>query len=203
MRDHEEVFNRIYSTERWGKGAGSGTGSTPAYAAGWLNFIANAIPDGKHVLDIGCGDMQVYAEFDLTRWNYVGIDVSQLALDAAMTRYCDRNLIQMSALDTQLILRLIRERKIQYILMKDVMMHWTDEEIDYFLEKVCAKFNGAILIANNWHYVRKPSMNGHPRQLDRYSWAPLPQDHHVLMKYGFKVMGFYPAGKFKCVMLRS
>lgn len=195
-RDHTQVFDQIYKSERWGKGKGSGTGSSPKYCAGWLEYISRVIPENSIVLDIGCGDHQLYAGFDLTRWHYVGVDASETAVALARGRSPTARLHHLAVQDPNLVLSLCAA---DFILLKDVMMHWETQEIHDFLTGL-GDNAPVIITANNHRYVRDPSKNGQPRVLDRYSWAPIP--NALLEEYGFKNVGYYPAGKFKSIMVR-
>ena len=169
MRNLEVVFEDIYQKERWGKGKGSGTGSSPEYSKGWLEYISAHIPAKARVLDIGCGDHQLYAGFDLSRWDYYGIDASATAIGLARKASPSANL-EVGALHAEDVFFALDATLPEYVLLKDVMMHWTDNEISHILGELCRRFHGTIITANNWHYVRDPSKNGAPRQLDRYSW---------------------------------
>jgi hypothetical protein len=201
VRSHQQVFDEIYQTERWGRGAGSGSGSRPSYSAGWLTFLRENIPQGACVLDLGCGDHQLYEGFDLGWWDYHGADVSSVALDLARGRGYSGNLHQLSAQDAGAVLKFCAEHGVQYVLLKDVLMHWTDAEIHAVLPVVCAGFAGTIYTANNWRYIRGGGRPVMPRQLDRYSWAPVPPEHPDLIACGFKERGYY-ARRIKLIMER-
>lgn len=206
LRDPFDVFEPIYRSERWGKGKGSGTGSAPAYSAKWLEYLAKTIPAGSHVLDIGCGDHQLYAGYAPVRtWEYAGVDASTTALTLARKNSPWARL-EHCALTYDTVDWLIDEfhRHPDYILLKDVIQHWTCDEIDQFLGGLCSSAKSAtIIIANNWRYFRTPGRPVMPRVLDRYSWAPVPADHPTLVRLGFRSVDYYPAGKFKLIMQRD
>lgn len=202
-RDHEDVFEDIYTAERWGKGLGSGSGSDPDYCAGYLSYLENRIPLGSNVLDLGCGDLQMWGPVPLyRRWNYYGADVSDTALALAYERDDDVTLTKLDVTDTDELLRFIREEHIQFVLLKDVIMHWTDDEITQYLGTICSFYQGTIITANSWKYWRKPDTPTYPRVLDRHSWAPVAPDHPVMTQLGFREVGKYARGK-KLIMERS
>lgn len=205
IRDQEAVFEQIYKLERWGKGKGSGTGSDPKYCEKYLKYLELILGDKtlgvNSVLDIGCGDWQLYGNFEWAGIDYTGCDISQVALDLAATR-TDRKLVKVSGLAETL--NLIHTVEPDLILIKDVMQHWTDEEISYFLNELkstsCWKH---VVTSNNWKFHRDPTKNGQPRVLDRYSWAPIPVDYRALVEFGFEPIFRYPKGGFKQVMLAT
>jgi SAM-dependent methyltransferase len=202
-RSHEQVFEDIYDSERWGKGLGSGSGSDPDYCKGYLSFLENRIPLGSHVLDLGCGDLQMWQPVPLyRRWVYVGADVSDTALALAHQREQNVLLTKLDITDIPAVTDLIAEEQIEYVLMKDVVMHWTDEEIERYLGQLCSEFRGTIILANSWKYWRKPDTPIYPRQLDRHSWAPVHPDHPLMQRLGFREVGKYARGK-KMIMERS
>lgn len=195
-RDHEQVFEEIYETERWGKGLGSGSGSDPDYCKGYLDYLADRIPLGSHVLDLGCGDLRMWQPVPLyRRWVYVGADVSDTALALAYEREPNAYLTKLDITDMEEVLKLVDEEKIDFVLLKDVIMHWTDAEILGYLGTLTSRFSGTIITANSWKYWRKPDTPHWPRQLDRHSWAPVHPDHPVMKSLGFREVAKYARGK--------
>jgi SAM-dependent methyltransferase len=205
-RNHEDVFEDIYESEKWGKGLGSGSGSDPEYCKGYLEYLEQRIPLGAHVLDLGCGDLRMWGDVPLfRRWSYVGADISDTALALAHERFADTQhsyLTKLSAQDVAEVLKVTREEGTTFILLKDVIMHWTDEEILKYLVPLCVNFEGTIITANSWKYWRKPDTPTYPRVLDRHSWAPVAPSHPTLVSLGFKEVGKYARGK-KLIMERK
>jgi hypothetical protein len=201
-RCHEDVFEDIYSSERWGKGLGSGSGSDPDYCSGYLSFLENRIPLGSNVLDLGCGDLQMWGPVPLhRRWNYVGAEISDTAIELAYANDEDVNITKLDATDTAEVLKFMDEEKTQFLLLKDVIMHWTDDEIMQYLGTFCQRWKGTIITANSWKYWRKPQ-DHYPRVLDRHSWAPVHPDHPVMRQLGFREVGKYARGK-KMILERT
>ena len=202
-RSHEDVFEDIYENERWGKGLGSGSGSDPDYCLGYLAYLEDRVPLGASVLDLGCGDLRMWGDVPLyRRWAYVGADVSDTALALAHQREPNAYLTKLSAQDVDEVMSVVQEERIQFILLKDVIMHWTDEEIANDLGRLCELFTGTIITANSWKYWRKPDTPTYPRVLDRHSWAPVAPDHPEMLKLGFREVGKYARGK-KMILERT
>lgn len=78
------IFDRIYDRDEWG--GGSGPGSDPAHLNEYAAYLNGLIRDLKvrWFLDVGCGDCRLAKMLDLKGVNYLGIDVSQAALDLAV-----------------------------------------------------------------------------------------------------------------------
>lgn len=79
-----EVFDEIYRKDSWG--VGSGPGSDPVAASAYLVFLEQFIlkHSPKTVLDVGCGDGRLA---DAIKWDellveYVGVDISGVAIDS-------------------------------------------------------------------------------------------------------------------------
>ena len=79
------TFDAIYNTDAWGNG--SGPGSEPVAAHGYLSFITDFIlrKGIKTVLDVGCGDGQLANAVRWSEWgcDYLGVDVSGEAVRRA------------------------------------------------------------------------------------------------------------------------
>ena len=206
MRNQKNVFEEIYQKERWGKGKGSGTGSDPSYCVDYLEWLKIFLVEKhiKKIVDVGCGDWQLYKDFDWSRYAYHGLDISSIALSIARhNSHLFRQRPVFRVIENQdEALVYIKEVKPDLVLLKDVMMHWTDEEQEYFLSKLAKLKWKYVVTANNWKYVRDPSKNNEPRKLDaKYSWAPIPLDHPPMVKFGFKPLFRYPRGGYKQVMI--
>jgi SAM-dependent methyltransferase len=200
-RNHKNVFTNIYSKDIWTNG--SGTGSTPSYCKKYMENIEAYIKknDIKNVLDLGCGDWQFSQYIDWATVDYVGLDVVKTVIDNNIRDYAKEN-IHFECLDISDISKIKEhiEKRNQLILMKDVLMHWTNEEVVAWMNKLTQLLTTEHFItANNWKYYRKPEKNNQERALDkRYSWAPIDSQKPPLNKYGFEIIFHY---RFKQVSL--
>jgi SAM-dependent methyltransferase len=86
IRDHNrdrpvaEIFNDIYLRNRWGGEHGSfnsGTGSSDDHAHLYAGLVRRFVRDHavQRVVDLGCGDFRIAAQFIDAGIRYVGIDV--------------------------------------------------------------------------------------------------------------------------------
>jgi 2-polyprenyl-3-methyl-5-hydroxy-6-metoxy-1,4-benzoquinol methylase len=194
----QDTFSNIYAKQVWGKGLGSGTGSSPQYCAKWLELLGAHLRQDIIVLDLGCGDWQLYKDFDWKGASYLGADVVSSVIEENRKNHPEHEFAHVDFSDVgQLgILMAIRP---ELILIKDVLQHWSDEELVPWLDTFKAMLNYpcTVLTANNWKYHRTPEKNGGPRDVNnRYRWAPLD-----LTLHGFKEVAYYPNGKFKQVCM--
>jgi SAM-dependent methyltransferase len=142
--EHARVFNRYYKSDAW-IGGGSGSGSTPEVTAPYRDFLSRFLRDHniKSVVDLGCGDWQFSKLIDWSRIDYLGVDVSRTVLDNTRKfakpgiRFIELNGTSSSLPGADLLI------------MKDVMQHWSNEDIEQFLLNL-PKFQYA-LITNGSH----------------------------------------------------
>ncbi|HUY90073.1 MAG TPA: tetratricopeptide repeat protein [Pirellulales bacterium] len=140
------VFDRIYRKGGW-NGKGSGLGSSPDASKGYLalvNRLINQTPDIRSILDIGCGDWQIMREVDLSRKQYLGVDVAASVVDANVREFGKEN-IHFQVLnpytdeipDTDLVI------------MKDVAQHLPTACVQRILGRIATRCRYA-LIANDF-----------------------------------------------------
>lgn len=195
----KEDFTKIYDKQKWGKGKGSGTGSSPVYAAKYLSYLSGLLTPSIHVLDLGCGDWQLYEKFDWKGAHYVGVDIVEGVVKDNQEKHPDHLFLCENFSDPDTIEHLLTHGDVFFnlILIKDVLQHWSDEEIDRWWERLKELSFGAIIAVNNWQYFRSPEKNGTVRDIkNQYRWAPVD-----MTKYGFKVVDYYPRGRFKQIAI--
>lgn len=184
MRDHSALFNEIYEKEKWGKGQGSGTGSCPDYCKRYIEFLKkhlNAMTKPCRVLDLGCGDRRIYRDLnweELSGVTYIGVDVAAPVNPPIQWDFQRdiRGLFQEIG-------------PVDIVLLKDVIMHWTDEEVEEFMQELLQCDFKELILCNSWKYNRKPEKNELPRTLDpRYSWAPISVFKEPLNKFPFQFL---------------
>ena len=200
MRDHQVLFEGIYRKEKWGIGKGSGIGSQPSMAAKYLDYL-RTIPRGASVIDMGCGDHQLYVGLDLSQWDYTGVDISRLALDLAKERSPAAKLILISSPTEWLPLALGKD----VCLVKDVIMHWTDEELEEYFVPFCAGYKGRIILSHNHKFVRGKG-NTVQRTAEMVkrgdSWAPISIEHPIIKKLDFKPVGYWGTQNSRVILER-
>jgi SAM-dependent methyltransferase len=175
LLDHAEIFDGIYARNDWleGSGPGSMEESTRNYRKFLQNFLkCNGI---KSLLDVGCGDWQFSRHLDWTDIDYLGIDVSSIALTAAKAfagpgirfRHLDAATDTLPSADL--------------VLVKDVLQHWSNAEIIAFLPKL-TMFRMA-LITNGFNPFKLAMTN---LDIATGDWRPVD-----LQEPPFNVRGIY------------
>lgn len=193
-------FDKIYEKERWGKGKGSGDGSHPVYCEAYLGYVASLLKSGQYasVLDVGCGDWQASRLLDWSGHWYLGVDVVQSILPARSERHPSVRFQIADVTVPGTLTKLFEIRSWELVLVKDVMQHWSDEEVTQFVAEILALQWKTLLVVNDWRFTRSPSKNGSPRNIkNSYSWAPIPYDHPTLLPLSLQMIGYYPFNKRK------
>lgn len=204
----QQIFERIYEKELWGKGKGSGTGSSPNYCRKYIDFIEKKLQENQYgvVIDFGCGDWQLGKAIDWRNGNrYFGCDVVESVVHGAkkqadeLTTYED-GFFKFEVLDFSNkkelaeLLHFYRDYN-PLILCKDVLQHWPDEYVHMFLQTLedCVAPGAESIITNNWRHIRSPEKNGTPRDVNnKYRWAPIDLTLDPFAGYGYEVGLFYP-----------
>ena len=175
----KSVFTNIYDKELWGKGRGSGTGSSVRATKKYIPFLENYFKENNisSVIDFGCGDWQFSQYINWTNIDYLGIDVVESVIDTNKKNFPEHRFIAdgdiFKYLDGQ-----------DLIIIKDVLMHWPDDDIVSFLDKLI-KYNIPILLVNsarNQPQKRKLKLGG---------WKPLEYNKYPLNKYDGKLIFTY------------
>lgn len=141
-------FDSLYQNGGW-EGKGSGPGSEPKTQVGYLALLGKIIgytPSIKTILDIGCGDWQLMRNIDLSKHQYLGIDVSQMMVEINNKKFKNENvkfkLLNPVFSDLPLA---------DLIIIKDVLQHLPIEHIQIILNKIRKQSN--ILITNDFTHT--------------------------------------------------
>jgi SAM-dependent methyltransferase len=170
---HAAIFDHVYAKQKWLKGSGPGSyaETTEKYRAFLQDFIATR--GVKSVVDVGCGDWQFSQLIDWSSVDYLGIDVSSIALGHAQNFATDRIRFTQGDARTMVLPRA------DLLIMKDVLQHWTNAEIAALIPKF-AQFR-YCLITNGFVDGAMPALN-----LDKSAGSYRPVD---LAKPPFGVVG--------------
>lgn len=185
-----DVFRNIYERNLWEDG-GSGAGSALKYSARFLTYTKEVIK-GKKVLDLGSGDFRIGGDLFKHAREYV-------AVDTVMDRFKYPKRVRAVPADFSqpgVVSSIFSEHgPFDVVILKDVLMHWTDDEIRRFVKEFKSLDWRTVLIANKYKYVRKPEYNGRERnpRANRYSMSPLAHDHKTLLPLKLSVVLYYPS----------
>ena len=204
MESPRERFSKIYLSEAWGRGEGSGKGSSPEYCSSYMSWLQELMRTEKirSVLDVGCGDWKYSRHMDWSSLErYMGVDtVSSILYDGDV----EPN-IHLGTADVTIpgsLKLLFAHYTYDLVIMKDILMHLTDEEIAQVVSELVECPYRLVIVSNCWRFVRDKSKNGQTRSVDnRYSWAALPFDHPTLLPLGLEVQMYHPRSRKNQVSL--
>jgi SAM-dependent methyltransferase len=183
MNNHKNIFTSLYEKRAWGndnhpeyKGS-SGTGSTKELANGYLIFLKNFVETNniKSIIDLGCGTFKynkiIYK--NVKNLAYTGYDVYEDLITSLNKEYANT---QYSFINLDIYNEMDKIIDGELFIIKDVLQHWSNEEIIKFLRFIInnKKFK-YLLITNSCHipnsmiikdiqtgYFRPLSINSHP-----------------------------------------
>lgn len=126
-----ERFEQIYAKNEWQYG--SGEGSLIRYVQSYIEFLQEFLKQYsiRSVLDFGCGDWQFSQFIDWTGVDYLGLDLVNNVIQSNQKLYGSDNISfgLVDSLDSPL-------PSADLIIIKDVMQHWSNESIRYFLPQL-------------------------------------------------------------------
>lgn len=159
----EYRFSKIYEINEWG---GSGPGSDPDNVKPYLDILQNIFDDQKYIsyVDLGSGDWRLMSTIKIPENKiYKGFDLVQKVIENSRKNYLKNN---VNFYHIHQLKDLINE-KADMLIIKDVMQHWGNKDIIYFLENILPNYKYA-LITNDY---KKDALNediksGHFRPID-------------------------------------
>lgn len=155
---HTEIFTEIYDNNTWGGSGGGSMLSVNSQYIQILEFFMRINQIGT-VIDYGCGDWQFSKEINWGKAKYLGIDCVQSVIDKNTKEYSSTNV------------SFVRSEKIDgvadLLLVKDVLQHWTNEQVISFLNDNLHKFKYIIITNNsgqtsNWEDSATPHIQTRP-----------------------------------------
>ena len=148
---HKEIFEEVYRNGTWGDG--SGTGSSEAVTRPYREFIEDFLRrhQVRTVVDVGCGDWQFSRHVAWGDVRYLGLDISPTALSRA--RRFESGQITFREGDA----RRDPLPEADLLVAKDVLQHWSNDDILEFLPRLPA-FRFA-LITNGFPTARLDRTN--------------------------------------------
>ncbi|MEE6259042.1 class I SAM-dependent methyltransferase [Plantactinospora sonchi] len=174
----QEVFSDIYASRRWGAGESfdSGWGSRGDAAAGYVRYVRELIGQcgGRSVVDIGCGDFRVAAQFVDLLDHYEGIDVVQDLIDHNRSRHGGERIrfsVRDAASDPL--------PDADVCLIRQVLQHLSNAQVAAILEQ-CRRYP-LVVVTEHWpapDAIRTPNLDkphGPDTRLDRGSWVDITQ----------------------------
>lgn len=190
--NHETIFTNIYKNKNWATKDtmdlefNSGDGSSIINNQKYISFLQNFIRTRniKSVVDVGCGDWrcgeEIYKDLTVT---YSGYDIYDAMIESHSNRYINP-LWSFKTLNCARDFDKTVEGEL--LIIKDVLQHWTDDEIvkalDYFTTSKKYKY----ILITNCSYVTHASIQ------NAGDFRTLPINYGILQKYKLKeVLQYY------------
>ncbi len=134
-----ERFAQIYARDEWG--GGSGPGSSPTHAMGYVRFLQAFIGRNqvRSVVDLGCGDWQVSRLIDWQGVQYDGFDIVPEVIERD-ARAFGSDAVRFHLVDgPDPVLP-----PADLLIVKDVLQHWSNKSVLAFLPTI-GRFKFALL----------------------------------------------------------
>lgn len=162
-RNPEYIFSQIYKNNHWGQ---SGPGSDPANAAPYLRILQDVFNDDRFttIVDLGSGDWRLMETIYIPgNKNYKGFDIVESVINETKSKH-GRDNIQFYYIHK---LEELKNEKSDLLIIKDVIHHWSNESIQYFINNILPNFKYA-LITNDYENLKINSdiKVGHFRPID-------------------------------------
>ena len=138
----EEAFTEIYNKNLWGEG--SGPGSDPENSKPYLGLLQTYLnsPKFTSIVDLGCGDWRLMATLIVpSNKIYDGFDVVQSVIDKNSKTYTKPN-IHFHHIHNIID---FNNQKGDLLIVKDVLQHWPNKDIEYFITNILPNFKYALI----------------------------------------------------------
>ena len=201
--DHIKIFTNIYEKCIWGtnnnsmyKGS-SGDGSDIEYnIKTYIPFLKTFIKqnDIRSIVDLGCGEFRcgpyIYNDLDI---KYTGYDAYNKVVQRNTSIYpiVKYNFIHLDIVNN-------KEEIISgdICILKDVMQHWTTDEINIFLDYLIASKKFKYILLCNCSYQDIDSY--HSRE-GEHLFRPLSANYQPLKKYNPKILYTYESKEISVI----
>lgn len=138
----KEAFTDIYKRDLWG--GGSGPGSKPENALAYMTMLRGVLLNDsiKTIADLGCGDWVLMEKIKVPNDKiYTGFDLVESVIDKNISKHAAKNISFVKINDINDFVNV----KADLLIVKDVLQHWPDEQIQFFLEKILPNFKYALI----------------------------------------------------------
>ena len=139
-----KYFETVYAENLWkNEESVSGEGSTLKCSDMYLLFLKQFVTnnDIKNILDLGCGDFNLMKHFNYEDIKYVGVDLVNELIEKNNINYGKHNIKFLN----RIIHNYEFEEKYDLIICKDVLQHWSIENVITFL-KLIKNYKYCLLI---------------------------------------------------------
>jgi len=190
-QDHISIFTKKYETSEWGKSndpskytGSSGGGSRIPVNKVYTEFVRKFIDENncKKIIDLGSGDWQssflIYENKDV---QYYGYDAYDKVVQRNQEKYPQYTFIHLDILNNIDAL----EEEADLCILKDVVQHWTCDEITTFFD--------VLLKTKKYKYILLTNSCGQnfDNQDTPFRSRPLSIKFEPLKRYPFKCLFNY------------
>tara|TARA_Y100001970_G_scaffold187707_1_gene228359 strand:+ start:158 stop:769 length:612 start_codon:yes stop_codon:yes gene_type:complete len=179
----ENIFTNIYDKKIWGIGSGSGSNvskDTLKYIQLLESIINNKEYDIKTICDIGCGDWNFSKFINFGDKEYLGIDCVKSVIENNIKNYENQNI--------RFIHKIVNDDYIpkgyDLIIIKDVIQHWTDEDILNYLNQILIN-NKFVFSTNGYKFMRDKKKNDLKNRdiNNKYRYHPVDVNKYPLSEF--------------------
>ena len=179
----ENIFTNIYDKKIWGIGSGSGSNvskDTLKYIQLLESIINNKEYDIKTICDIGCGDWNFSKFINFGDKEYLGIDCVKSVIENNIKNYENQNI--------RFIHKIVNDDYIpkgyDLIIIKDVIQHWTDEDILNYFNKILIN-NKFVFSTNGYKFMRDKKKNDLKNRdiNNKYRYHPVDVNKYPLSEF--------------------
>jgi len=185
----ETKFTEIYDKSVWGKRDGKGTSGTGSNVSPdtkyYINLLMKHIEDtgSKTICDLGCGDWEFSKTIDWKDLDYTGIDCVKSVIDTNNNNYSKTNIKFIHSDATEI------PKGYDFVILKDVIQHWDDEEILQILPEIINN-NKFVFLTNGYKFGRSPHKNDWTeRNIDnKYHYHPIDIHKKPMDKFDYELI---------------
>jgi len=175
----EASFTKIYDKKIWGGGSGTGSKMSRNNKK-YIEMIQDILQDYdiKTICDIGCGDWEFTQHIDFGDRQYLGVDCVESVIDENKKKY------KKVKFDHKVIGEDYIPKGFDLIIIKDVIQHWTDEDILNYFGQIL-KDNKFVFCSNGYKFMRDPSKNKIKKRCikNQYRYHPVALDNYPLCEF--------------------
>ena len=177
----EEAFTTIHTKNIWGGGSGTGSKMSRNNQK-YIEKLQEVIQENdiQTICDVGCGDWEFSQFIDFDGKDYLGIDCVLNVVKANQEKFTkDHIKFQHKVIGEEYL-----PEGYDLIIIKDVIQHWTDEDILKYFDKILKK-NKYVFCTNGFKFMRDPTKNKLTQRdiTNQYRYHPVDINKYPLNEY--------------------
>jgi 2-polyprenyl-3-methyl-5-hydroxy-6-metoxy-1,4-benzoquinol methylase len=177
----EESFTNIYKKNIWGEGSGTGSKMTRNNQK-YINMLQDVLKDKeiKTICDVGCGDWVFTQHIEFGSRKYLGVDCVKSVIDSNKKKFKRKNVkFEHKVIGTDYI-----PEGYDLVIIKDVIQHWTDEDIIKYFTQILDK-NKYVFCTNGFKFMRDPTKNELKKRdiSNQYKYHPVDINKYPLSEF--------------------